>query len=171
MNPKCKICGKELDRNTAYKVVLHRKNYYYCSEEEYLLYLSDEQKREESLSELYEVMQHTSETVSDSSLRTIKDVVDELVKKYPQQQVLDYLKRSSSHIHGILSRKTFTSDSNKIKYYAAIVKNHIGEYIDFKVAAEPVEVDFYFAPNNYKPSKIRRAMVDIEQMEDNDVDE
>ena len=35
MQVKCQICGKSIDRSTAYKVVVGGVNKYFCSEEEF----------------------------------------------------------------------------------------------------------------------------------------
>ena len=35
MQVKCQICGKSIDRSTAYKVVVGGSNKYFCSEEEF----------------------------------------------------------------------------------------------------------------------------------------
>lgn len=35
MQVKCQICGKSIDRSTAYKVVVGDANKYFCSEEEF----------------------------------------------------------------------------------------------------------------------------------------
>ena len=35
MQVKCQICGKSIDRSTAYKVVVGGTNKYFCSEEEF----------------------------------------------------------------------------------------------------------------------------------------
>ena len=32
---KCRYCGKSIDTNNAYKIVLGKTNRYYCNEEEY----------------------------------------------------------------------------------------------------------------------------------------
>ena len=35
MQVKCQICGKSIDRSTAYKIVVGGTNKYFCSEEEF----------------------------------------------------------------------------------------------------------------------------------------
>ena len=169
-NPKCKYCGKEVDRLIAFEIKVGGKNHYYCNKNEYLLQLEKQEKREE----LINLLVDATNAFGDSGRLYVKSAILSLEKKYEIADIIAYLKYDSNRIQDILYRKSISEVSNRVKYAAAIIRNHIDEYLQSKNAEqtkESTEIDFYFAPNNYKPSKPRRSMTEIERLGDTDVDE
>ena len=174
IKPKCKFCGKELDRLTAYKVEIKNRNFYYCNEDEYSLYLQQQHEREDLLNQIYDVMLEITNTFGNSDRLVIKSTISSLEKQYNLEDIFAYLKHNSDMIEDYLYRKDISEGSGRIKYVAAVIRNNIKGYLQSQVvnkSKNQVEVDFYFSPNNYKPSKQRRSMAEIERLGDTDVDE
>lgn len=169
-NPKCKYCGKEVDRLIAFEIKVGGKNHYYCNKNEYLLQLEKQEKREE----LINLLVDATNAFGDSGRLYVKSAILSLEKKYQIADIIAYLKYDLDRIQDSLRLKNISEISGRVKYAAAIIRNHIDEYLqsrNIKNTKEPVEVDFYFSPNNYKPSKQRRSMAEIERLGDTDVDE
>ena len=52
---KCRYCGKSIDTNNAYKIVLGKTNRYYCNEEEYNIINKAQQIKEDTYNLIYEI--------------------------------------------------------------------------------------------------------------------
>lgn len=172
MDPKCKICGKTLDRKTAYCVRKNGKNFYYCSQEEYDRWTDEKDKKEK--------IKNYISSLSNCGMSTIcwteiNNCISLLIKFYSLDQILDYLRYDTERILNILSDKDFQSNLAKVRYVIAIIQNNIEDYTrDAEIQAtdsqELTEVDFYMAPFKYKPTNMRRAMIEIEEAEDGELD-
>lgn len=60
MQVKCQICGKSIDRSTAYKVVVGGVNKYFCSEEEFNAEKARKDHAKEVLETIAECYQYCS---------------------------------------------------------------------------------------------------------------
>ena len=174
INPKCKICGKTLDRKTAYKIISNGKNLYYCNEKEYADWKSKKDNEEKLIEQImFVVTQTLNIEFSDLVYNNIKSMISSLKQLYSLEQIFQYVNNESERISDILSKKDFKNCYNMIRYYIAVVKNNIGDYIfeskdDINSQIKIVE-DFYMAPIlKYKSSKVRRSGIDIEKLGDED---
>ena len=52
---KCKYCGKSIDTNSAYKIVVGKTNRYYCNEEEYNIIHKAQQIKDDTYNLIYEI--------------------------------------------------------------------------------------------------------------------
>ena len=171
INPKCKICGKTLDRKTAYCIKKNDKNQYYCSEEEYNIWINEKEKKEEIRNCISSI---SCCVMSKVCWIDIENCISFLNKFYSLDQILDYIKYDAERILDILSDKDFQSNVAKVRYVIAVIQNNINDYIQSVEQAHPqelTEIDFYIAPFKYKPTNMRRAMIEIEEAEDGDLDD
>ena len=172
-NPKCKICGREVDRKTAYKVTKISKNYYYCSKEEYDEWLSKERELDVFVEEkIIPIVVKTVGTEFDVLCKKdIREMVSFLNKSYSLDQILGYLEYDSERISNILNNKGFCNTFSMIRYYIAVVKNNFKVVETKRPPQDKVVEDFYMAPVNYKYCQRKRSAVEMENLEDVDLDE
>ena len=52
---KCKYCGKSIDTNSAYKIVVGKTNRYYCNEEEYNIIHKAQQVKDDTFNLVYDI--------------------------------------------------------------------------------------------------------------------
>ena len=151
---KCRICGNKVERNDAYKVVVNGKNEYYCNEKEY------EQKKKQTIDK-----ENTIKIINEIFGYEITNSVffkelKALSENNSYEKIYSFIYDNKQMLDRALS-KDFTSEYGKIKYFSAIIKNNIVDYVIY---------DESYITNNkyeildikYKAKKKRRAMVDIE---------
>lgn len=171
---KCFICGKEVDKKTAFKMpYTTNKNHYYCSEEEYNEYKAEKDKDEKFQLDVRAFFDLDFEITNERSWKEMHTFFAELRKSYSREQILWYLEQNIDIIIDAVNKKQpFSYEFVMCRYITAIIKNNIKFYISQNPLPdnqlEEVEVNFYMAPNKYKPSKTRRAMSDIEEEGDDD---
>lgn len=168
-NPKCRFCGKEVKRKEAFLVKKGAKNLYYCNEQEYNNWLLQQKQEEELRNSIYYEIEDIIGVITDNrNWNRIRDMVDFLSQSYSLAQINDYVVSNSSKISNILSKKTFSGESNIVKYCVAVIQNNIKSYQPVEeehIERESIDVDFYMAPVNYKPTNQRRSMIEIEQLD------
>ncbi len=161
LNVKCRICGKLIDRNIAYKVYKGKINTYYCSEKEYTDYLAEQsiqqQKKKDTYTLIEEFIGKTTNTILFKEVGIWLTVAD-------YDTICGYLKDNKAQIQYALN-KNFISEYAKIRYFSAIVKNNIGDYIP--PVPEPVrKVETELYESKYKPKARRKCLNDY--LEDGD---
>ena len=172
-NPKCILCGKEVDRKTAYKVKKGSKNIYYCNKEEYDEWVSAEKEIDNFTHSIWYLIEEVLDTKETYSWKEIRGMISDLHKKYSLDQIEGYLESETDRISHILKNKSFSNNYAMTRYYIAVVKNNIDVYYkDFDSEEEEIPQikiveDFYMTPPKYKQIK-RRAMIDIEKLGDDD---
>ena len=162
MQVKCKICGKSIDREIAYNVVVKDKNSYYCSEQEY----NDVQNNKRQEQELKDNTYKFIEEIIGRTTNTIlyKEVGIWLtVSNY--KTILAYLKENKIIIENILSSKSFNTEYAKIRYFSAIVKNNIS---DFKLPTPEIikHIDTEIYETKFKQKARRKCLSDYEDGEE-----
>lgn len=171
--PKCQFCRKEVEKSTGYCERIKNKNYWFCNENEYLLWQKDKDAEEEFFSDATMMFDLNIDIYEKSSWTMINNYIKTLLKDHSREEILWYLECNMERVVQILNRKTFDSEFGMLRYMMAVINNSINTFLrttplppkqDNKV---PVD-EFYMAPANYRPSKIRRAMSYIEQTEDDD---
>lgn len=161
LNVKCRICGKSIDKNTAYKILKGKVNTYYCSEKEYTDYLvkqsEQQQKKKDTYALIEEFIGKTTNTILFKEVGIWLTVAD-------YDTICGFLKDNKERIQRTLN-KDFVSEYAKIRYFSAIVKNGIGDYKP--PVSEPVhkaETEIY--ESKYKSKTRRKCLNDY--LEDGD---
>ncbi len=158
---KCRNCGKMLDRNDAYKVILNNKNVYYCTEQEYLDKIKQNQIHRDMVDQ---VMSIFCEQVTNTIL--FKEIT-ELENIYTSKLILDYLKENEDYIKNLINNKSFSSQYAKIRYFTAILKNNLADYRDNNTQYHDEEdfkdLEIEILEFRYKPKKKRRSIAEIEE--------
>lgn len=119
---KCRICGKKVDRNEAFKVAVEGKpNAYYCSEAEYNKMIENRKNRNDTYYCIYDIFGYTvTNTV-------LNKEVNALGKIYGFKLILKYLHDNQEYLTRIVGRE-YNSEFAKIRYFAAILKNSLVDY-------------------------------------------
>ena len=179
MNPKCKVCGREiLDRSTAIKTRWKNKNLYFCNEVEYKHWDFERQQEEEFYKNIIFMIDMEVTFEKDASWNSIKMEIGSLRKRYSRKQIEWYVKENIGKYSDAMEKKDFDNEFQAMRYLCACFRNNIDEFLKrYPVPdnSQPdfVEVDYYMplVVTTHRPSHQRRAMVDIENMDEEDDDE
>lgn len=162
LNVKCKCCGKQIDRNIAYKVTKGRVNSYYCSETEYnddVLQKSLAQKDKSDTYELIEdIIGKTTNTILFKEVQIWLSVTN-------YKNIASYLLDNKQYLINTMQNKSFNNEYGMIRYFSAIVKNNISSYKPSK--SEPMkqaDVEIYETKFKLKPR--RKCLTDYEDGEE-----
>lgn len=159
---KCKICGTELDINTAYKVTdKNGKNKYFCSAVEFEAEEVRKKKVAEDKDRVYRLIcdiMGVNEVLNTAlwkeKLEWNKAFSDEFIAKYLEEKK-DYLSSAIARLSG--------TEYAKIRYISTVLKNSLR---DFKPKVEVVEKPKVIVDEHYETkykSKVRRGLEDFEE--------
>lgn len=144
----CKICGAELNTDTAFK----GNRYYCCSESEYLNYNSEIASRNNVINYLFQLCK-----TNNSALFKEMNVWHETAS---WSKLENYFRDNIEYLTNVLNNKSFEKIYYKIRYLSAIVKDNIDDYketvLDIQISASE------FIPVNYKPKPKRKGFADID---------
>lgn len=163
MQVTCQICRKKIEKDTAYKRVVGKTNRYFCSEQEWQEEEDKKKKEIEDKNKVYNLIcdmfgyqiQNTQFFAEWTLWNKLKS--NEIIYKYLRENE-DYLCR--------VCDKSFNSEYQKIRYFSAILKNSLR---DFVPRVEVVEVEkpkvvidetIYEAPTHSLNK--RRSLADLE---------
>jgi hypothetical protein len=165
----CKICGKKIDRDSAYKIITigpkngKKTNHYYCSEEEW-------QKEEERKKKAQEDKNRVYSLICDMFGYKIQSTkfFDEWAKwnKLKSNEIIyKYLRENESHLQQICD-KLYDNEYSRIMYFSAILKNSLR---DFKPKVKTVEqkkavIDETIYNTPAQSLNKRRSLADLEDM-------
>ena len=158
MNVKCKGCGKQIDKNAAYKVTKGKVNNYYCSETEYNCILSEkfsiQKDKDDTYTLIEEIIGKTTNTILFKEVKIWLTVAGYKV-------IIAYLTDNKTYISSVIQSKNFTNEYAMIRYFSAIVKNNIGNYKPSK--PEPIKkADVEIYETKFKPIVRRKCLADYE---------
>lgn len=121
---KCGICGKELTTDIAYAVKDNKRNHYYCSEFEYKEYNRKKAEEAQNKQRLYDVFIYVIgyKTTNPALFKFIGQWTD---IKNSAEAIDDH----KAELMDILCRKTFKSEYGMFSYLAAVVNNHLQDWI------------------------------------------
>jgi hypothetical protein len=144
---KCKGCTNKIDRDTAYKVVVKGKNTYYCNVEEYETINIEKESKNKVIDLAFELVGKTTNTT------LFKELTD-ISKVHTYTKMLKFMEENMIDLDVAMSRNDFVHEFAKIRYFAAIIKNQIGDYKE-KLEVENTEVyGFDFVEEvKYTPTK------------------
>jgi hypothetical protein len=122
---KCKICGKELDTNLAYKVE-SKPPKYFCSEVEYKAEEERKRKAAEDKDRVYRLI---------CDIMCEQEIINSALWKEVQiwhqvaddEKIAKYLEENKDYLTSALSRVT-SSEYARIRYLSAVVKNSIKDF-------------------------------------------
>ncbi len=159
---KCKICGTELDTNTAYKVTdKNGKNKYFCSQSEFDAEEERKKKTAEDKDRVYRLV---------CDIMGEKEIISTALWKEWQvwnkvadnAKIAKYLEENQSYLTSVMS-KLGSSEYARIRYLSAIIRDKIKAFVPkVEVVEKPkVVVDEHYE-TKYK-SKVRRGLEDFEE--------
>lgn len=138
---KCRFCGKQIDRDTAFKVKHGRSNWYYCNEE----HSKAKTPKDKFFDIAYSIFGKTTNTIFFKEMEEIACV-------HGYEKMKSYLEDNEAYLN-IVMQKSFSSEYGRCRYFSAILKNNLGDYtINKPKAIKNVEVEMY-TPTKKKTKK------------------
>ncbi len=154
---KCKYCGKSIDTNNAYKIVVGKTNKYYCNEEEYNIIHKAQQIKDDTYNLIYEIFgRKITNTI-------IYKEVNELSYVYSFEKIEAYLSQNIEYLSNLMQNKSFQSEYAQIRYFAAILKNNLSDFKYEKKEKTSKEVEIDMLSCNYSRGSTRKALAEYEQ--------
>ena len=149
----CKICGAELNTDTAFTGTTLKGNHYYCcSESEYLNYNSEIVSKNNVIDYVFQLCK-----TNNSALFKEMNVWHETAS---WSKLENYFRDNIEYLTNVLNSKSFEKIYYKIRYLSAIVKDNIDDY---KESAPDIQISASeFIPVNYKPKPKRKGFADID---------
>ena len=138
---KCKICGRQLDTNTAYKVVdKNGKNHYFCSQSEYEAEEARKKKVKEDKDRVYRLIcdiMGEKEIISTALYKewTVWNKVAD------NEKIGKYLEENRDYLSSVIGRLN-SSEFARIRYLSTIIKDRIKEFVPRVAMDEKVEKAF-----------------------------
>lgn len=149
MTCKCRICGKKLNTETAYKVVVKNKNKYYCSEEEYNNYMQQREYNEALVEDIKKTLCCIMDVGFLGNTFIYKEW-EEWKKIAPNEVILNYLTENKEFLCGKL-KILAGNEYGRIKYLSTVIKNNLSDYqnqapsITIENHIKDVSIDEYIA--------------------------
>lgn len=117
---KCRVCGKKLTSDKAYKVTEGKSNKYYCNQQEY-----EEMTREkETKDKCYKYMEELMK-VSYSAIARKK--INMLHEHYCYQVIYRAIKSAEKGIRFAVENKSFNNENAMVSYLLVIITNDINK--------------------------------------------
>ena len=156
---KCKICGSELDTNTAYKVTdKNGKNKYFCSASEFE---AEEERKKKAAEDKDRVYRLICDIMGEKEI--INTILfkewQEWLKVSDNEKIGDYLAENEEYLTSAIS-KLHSSEFAKIRYLSTIIRDKIKAYKPKpKIEQHERTIDLTgVGPINYKPRETRRGL-------------
>ncbi len=163
---KCKICGKQLDTNTSYKITdKNGKNKYFCSQSEYETEEARKKKAKEDKDKVYQLI---------CDIMGEKDIINTILwkewtiwnKVADNEKISKYLEENKDYLSSMIGRLD-SSEFARIKYLSTIIKDKIKEFvpkIEEKSVVVEVDNDFELFESTpvIKPQIEKQVLYDVE---------
>ena len=163
---KCKICGKQLDTNTSYKITdKNGKNKYYCSQSEYETEEARKKKAKEDKDKVYRLI---------CDIMGERDIINTILwkewtiwnKVADNEKISKYLEENKDYLSSMIGRLD-SSEFARIKYLSTIIKDKIKEFvpkIEEKSVVVEVDNDFELFESTpvIKPQIEKQVLYDVE---------
>lgn len=162
---KCRICGRQLDTNTAYKVVdKNGKNKYYCSQSEYEAEEARKKKVKEDKDKVYRLI---------CDIMGEKEIINSILwkewtiwnKVADNEKIGKYLEENRDYLSSVIGRLT-SSEFARIRYLSTIIKDRIKEFVPrVEVEETPkiqVKIDEIIYESPTHSLNRRRSLADLE---------
>ena len=162
---KCKICGTELDTNTAYKVTdKNGKNKYFCSASEFEAEEEHKKKAAEDKDRVYRLICDIMGVNEVLNTALWKEKI-EWNKAFSDEFIAKYLDEKKDYLSSAIARLSGTEYA-KIRYISTVLKNSLR---DFRPKETVVEAPKIVTEEHYETkykAKVRRALEDFEEDDD-----
>lgn len=147
---KCQVCGEKIDKSTAYCVAANGRNKYYCNKTEYDKKILDNQQRAMIVDLSKSYLNNTENTALHKEIKSWGE---------DKAKIISFLTENRERIERSM-RKDFNNEYAKIRYFSAIVKNSINDYVmpQTETVEKQVEVEMY--ESKYKPKPKRKCLSD-----------
>lgn len=174
MQVKCQICGKLIDRSTAYKVVVGGVNKYFCSEEEYTVDKARKDHVKEALETIAECYQYCS-GYGEPPYNVVRKELKENLGAVDIETIYQFVKENREKLKKTIEKKVerdgpFSQVYFSFRYLSGIIKREILErgWKAKQVApiVQKTEIDLNFY--NVNPQKTQqKKRISLEELEDN----
>ena len=136
MRAKCRICGRQLDTNTAYKVVdKNGKNKYYCSQDEFEAEEVRKKKAKEDKDKVYRLICDLfGYEIQNSQLFAEWKLWNKLKSN---EIIYKYLVENKEYLQQICN-KPFEGEYQRIRYFSAVLKNSLRDFKPKIEVAKPI---------------------------------
>lgn len=172
MQVKCQICGKSIDRSTAYKVVVGGTNKYFCSEEEFNADKARKDHAKEVLETITECYQYCS-GYGEPPYNVVKKELKENLGAVDVETIYQFVKENREKLKKTVDKKIerdgpFSRAYFVFRYVSGIIKREILEK-DWKakqvaptVQKTGIDLNFYNIKPNTNQLKKRRSLDELE---------
>ena len=176
MQVKCQICGKSIDRSTAYKVVVGGTNKYFCSEEEFNADKARKDHAKEVLETIAECYQYCS-GYGEPPYNVVKKELKENLGAVDVETIYQFVKENREKLKKTIDKKVerdgpFSQVYFSFRYLSGIIKREILEK-DWKakqvtptVQKTGIDLNFYNVKPNTNQLKKRRSLDELEDEAD-----
>lgn len=176
MQVKCQICGKSIDRSTAYKVVVGDANKYFCSEEEFNADKARKDHAKEVLETIAECYQYCS-GYGEPPYNVVKKELKENLGAIDVETIYQFVKENREKLKKTVEKKVerdgpFSQVYFSFRYLSGIIKREILEK-DWKakqvaptVQKTGIDLNFYNVKPNTNQLKKRRSLDELEDEAD-----
>lgn len=162
---KCKICGMELDTNTAYKVTdKNGKNKYFCSASEFEAEEERKKKATEDKDRVYRLVCDIMGEREIISTALFKEW-QVWLKVADNEKIAKYLEENKDYLSSAIARLS-SSEYARIRYLSTIIRDKIKAFVPkAEVVEKPkiaVEETIYEVPT--QSLNKRRSLAELEDM-------
>lgn len=176
MQVKCQICGKSIERSTAYKVVVGDANKYFCSEEEFNAEKARKDHAKEILETITECYQYCS-GYGEPPYNVVRKELKENLKAVDVETICQFVKENREKLKKTVEKKVerdgpFSQVYFSFRYLSGIIKREILEK-DWKakqvaptVQKTGIDLNFYNVKPNTNQLKKRRSLDELEDEAD-----
>lgn len=176
MQVKCQICGKSIERSTAYKVVVGDANKYFCSEEEFNAEKARKDHAKEVLETIAECYQYCS-GYGEPPYNVVKKELKENLGAIDVETIYRFVKENREKLKKTVEKKVerdgpFSQVYFSFRYLSGIIKREILEK-DWKakqvaptVQKTGIDLNFYNVKPNTNQLKKRRSLDELEDEAD-----
>lgn len=172
MQVKCQICGKSIDRSTAYKVVVGGTNKYFCSEEEFNAEKARKDHAKEVLETITECYQYCA-GYDEPPYSIIKKELGENLKTVDVETIYQFVKENREKLKKTVDKKIerdgpFSRAYFVFRYVSGIIKREILEknwkakQVAPTVQKTGIDLNFYNVKPNTNQLKKRRSLDELE---------
>ena len=154
------ICKNKIEKDTAYKRVVGKVNKYYCSEQEWQ---EEENKKKRAKEDKDKVYNLICDMFGYQIQNTQFFAEWTLWNKLQSNEVIyKYLRENEDYLQQICDR-SFNSEYQKIRYFSAVLKNSLRDFVPkVEIAEKPKVVVEEHYETKYK-AKGRQALEDFEE--------
>ena len=176
MQVKCQICGKSIDRSTAYKVVVGGTNKYFCSEEEFNADKARKDHAKEVLETIAECYQYCS-GYGEPPYNVVRKELKENLKAIDVETICQFVKENREKLKKTVEKKVerdgpFSQVYFSFRYLSGIIKREILErgwkakQVAPIVQKTGIDLNFYNVKPNTNQLKKRRSLDELEDKVD-----